>query len=194
MTQAKLGLAKETLMKRSVLALAVTALAFGAALSAQKTTLLKTGGGGSPHVRTDWTIDGGKLSIEYGRPSLKGRVPGKDIDPYNGQEWRTGADEATTLTTDKMLMIGPLHLNPGTYTLYTIPVKGTWELIVSKKTGQWGIPYPGKADDLGRAPMTLGKAPAPAEQFTISIQDTPAGATLHIDWGTTRASIPFTVG
>jgi len=181
-------------MKRSVLVLAVTALALGATLSAQKTTTLKTGSGGSPHVRTDWTIDGGNLSIEYGRPSLKGRVPGKDIDPYDGREWRTGADEATTLKTDKMLMFGNLHVSAGTYTIYTIPTAGTWHLVLSKKTGQWGIPYPGKADDLGRAPMTLGKAPAPAEQLTFSIQDTPAGATLHIDWGTTRASIPFTIG
>ncbi len=180
-------------MKRSVLALAVTVLACGAALGAQKTTPLKIGGGGSPHVRTDWTVDGGNLSIEYGRPSLKGRVPGKDIDPYDGREWRTGADEATTLKTDKMLMFGNLHVPAGTYTIYTIPTGGTWHLVVSKKTGQWGIPYP-KGEDLGRAPMTLGKAPAPAEQLTFSIQDTPAGATLHIDWGATRASIPFTVG
>lgn len=180
-------------MKRFVLTLAVTALAFGAGLSAQKTTQLKVGGGGSPHVRTDWTIDGGKLSIEYGRPSLKGRVPGKDIDPYDGREWRTGADEATTLTTDKMLMFGSLHVPAGTYTIYTIPTGGTWHLILSKKTGQWGIPYP-KGEDLGRAPMTLSKNAKPVEQLTFSIQDTPAGATLHIDWGTTRASIPFTIG
>jgi hypothetical protein len=46
----------------------------------------------------------------------------------------------------------------------------------------------------GRAPMTLGKAPAAAEQLTFSIQDTQAGGALHIDWGTTRATIPFTVG
>ena len=180
-------------MRRTILALAITALAFGAAVSAQKTTPIKTGSGGSPHVRTDWTIDGGNLSIEYGRPSLKGRTPGKDIDPYDGREWRTGADEATTLKTDKMLMIGSLHVPAGTYTIYTIPTGGTWHLVLSKKTGQWGIPYP-KGEDLGRAPMTLGKAPAAAEQLTFSIQDTPAGATLHIDWGTTRASIPFTIG
>jgi len=181
-------------MKRSVLALAVIALACGVALSAQKTTQLKVGSGGSPHVRTEWTIDGGNLSIEYGRPSLKGRVPGKDIDPFADKEWRTGADEATTLKTDKMLMIGSMHVEPGTYTIYTIPTGGTWHLILSNKTGQWGIPYPGKAADLGRAPMTLSKAPKPAEQLTFSIQDTPAGATLHIDWGTTRASIDFTIG
>ena len=42
--------------------------------------------------------------------------------------------------------------------------------------------------------MTLSKAAKPAEQLTISVEDTTAGGTLHIDWGTTRASIPFTVG
>ena len=152
-------------MKRTVLAVAVTALTFGAAVNAQKTTEVHPGKAGSPHVRTEWTIDGGNLSIEYGRPSLKGRTPGKDIDPYDGREWRTGADEATTLKTDKMLMFGALHVPAGTYTIYTIPTGGTWQLVISKKTGQWGVPYP-KGEDLGRAPMTLGKAPNAAEQLT----------------------------
>jgi hypothetical protein len=181
-------------MRRFVFPLAalVLAAAFTTALGAQKMTMLKDGP--SPHVRAEWTIDGGNLSIEYGRPSLKGRAPGKDIDPFDGKEWRTGADQATTLKTDKMLMIGSLHVPAGTYTLYTIPAGGTWQLIVSKKTGQWGIPYPGKADDLGRTPMKLSTNAKPVEQLTISIDDTPSGATLHIDWGTTRASIPFTIG
>ena len=181
-------------MKRTFLAITIAALSLGAALNAQKTTPLKTGDGGSPHVRTDWTIDGGNLSITYGQPSLKGRTPGKDIDPFDGKEWRTGADEATTLKTDKMLMIGGLHVPAGTYTLYTIPVNGTWQLVVSKKTGQWGTPYPGKTDDLGRVPMKHSANAKPVEQLTVTIEDTPAGATLHIDWGTTRASVPFTIG
>ena len=181
-------------MKRSVLAVAfaAAALVFSPALYAQKTAEVHPGKGGSPHVKTDWTIDGAKISLTYGKPGLKGRTPGKDVDPYEGREWRTGADEATTLVTDKALKFGTLSVPAGTYTLYTIPTGGTWHLIVSKKTGQWGIPYP-KGEDLGRAPMTLGKAPKAAEQLEFSIQDTPAGATLHIDWGTTRASIPFTV-
>lgn len=182
-------------MKRSVLAVALTAtvMMFGSSLHAQKTTQVHPGKAGSPHVKTEWTIDGANLSIEYGRPSLKGRVPGKDIDPYDGREWRTGADEATTLTTSRALKFGDVSLPAGTYTLYTIPTGGTWHLVVSKKTGQWGVPYP-KGEDLGRAPMTLGKAPKAAEQLTISVNDTPMGGTLQIDWGTTRASIPFTVG
>jgi hypothetical protein len=182
-------------MTRSVLAvaLAATALTFATPIHAQKTTEVHPGKAGSPHVRTEWTIDGANLSIEYGRPSLKGRVPGKDIDPYEGREWRTGADEATTFKSDKALKFGSLVVPAGTYTLNTIPTGGTWHLIVSKSVGKWGVPYP-KGEDLGRAPMTLGKAPAAAEQLTISIQDTQAGGTLHIDWGTTRASIPFTIG
>jgi hypothetical protein len=178
---------------RSAIGLAVAIVALGAAVSAQKTTNLKVGGGGSPHVRTEWTIDGGNISIEYGRPSLKGRTPGKDVDPFAGKEWRTGADEATTLKTDKMLMFGALHVPAGTYTLYTMPGGSGWQLILSKKTGQWGIPYP-QGEDLGRAQMSVGNNAKPVEQLTISIEDTKAGATLHIDWGSTRASIPFTIG
>jgi len=182
-------------MKRAVFAAAIaaTALSFGASVHAQKTTEVHPGKAGSPHVSASWTIDGASISIEYGRPFLKGRTPGTDVDPYEGREWRTGADEATTLKTNKTLKFGELTVPAGTYTLYTIPTGGTWRLIVSKKTGQWGIPYP-QGEDLGRAPMTVRTAEKPAEQLTISIQDTPAGGTLQIDWGTTRASIPFTIG
>lgn len=183
-------------MRRFVFCTAVLALAvvFATVLSAQKITEMHKGQAGSPHVRAEWTIDGGHLTIEYGRPYLKGRTPGKDVDPYAGREWRTGADEATTLKTDKMLMFGSLHVPAGTYTLYTVPQGGTWQLILSKKTGQWGIPYPGKADDLGRAPMKLSTLAKAVDQLTISIEDTAAGATLHVDWGATRASVPFTIG
>jgi hypothetical protein len=174
-----------------------TAVLFGLLaipLAAQKTTQIHPGKGGSPHVKTEWTIDGAAISIEYGRPALKGRTPGKDIDPYEGKEWRTGADEQTTLIIDKPLKFGTLSVPAGRYGLHTMPVKGTWQLIVHKRPKGWGIPYPGKEGELGRVAMTMGKAPKPAENLTISIEDTPQGGTLHIDWGATRASVPFTVG
>jgi Protein of unknown function (DUF2911) len=177
---------------RAVSAITLAGL-FSVVSSAQKTTQVHPGKAGSPHVRSEWTVDGANISVVYGRPLLKGRTPGKDVDPYEGREWRTGADEATTLTTDRPLKFGTLAVPAGTYTLYTIPTGGTWQLIVSKKTGQWGIPYP-KGEDLGRVPMNVGKATKPAEQLAINIQDTPAGGTLTIEWGATQASVPFTVG
>jgi hypothetical protein len=161
-------------------------------LAAQKTTDLGAGGGGSPHVRTEWTIDGAHLSIEYGRPFLKGRPEAQMMPP--GEPWRTGADAATTLTTDKPLKFGSLSVGPGSYTINTEPGT-TWTLILGKlgTPNQPGVPY--KAElEIGRAPMQKGKATAPVEQVTISIDDTPSGATLRIEWGTTSASIPFTVG
>ena len=180
-------------MRRFKYVAALVAATMTTTLLAQKTTPMGTGSGGSPHVRSEWTIDGADIAIEYGRPSLRGRTPGKDVDPYEGKEWRTGADEQTTLITSKALKFGTLEVPAGRYGLHTIPIKGQWQLIVSKRPKGWGIPYPA-GQDLGRVPMTMGKAPAAAEQLTISIDDTPAGGTLHIDWGTTRASIPFTVG
>ena len=180
-------------MKRLTVSATMLAAALSVTISAQKVTPLKTGSGGSPHVRTESTVDGANISIEYGRPSLKGRTPGKDVDPYEGKEWRTGADEQTTLKTDKPLKIGTLSVPAGTYGLHTIPVNGTWQLIVSKRPTGWGIPYPA-GQDLGRVPMTMGKTTAPVEQLTIAVDDTPAGGALRVEWGGTKATIPFTVG
>jgi hypothetical protein len=167
-------------------------LPLAAPISAQKTTDMGTGKGGSPHVKSEWTIDGAHLSIAYGRPSLKGRPEATLMPP--GQPWRTGADVATILTTDKPLKFGTVSLAPGSYTLNTQP--GTpWQLLLGKlaEPAQWGIPYQ-PALELGRTPMKNGKTAAPVEQLTISIDDTPAGGTLKVEWGTTSVTAPFTVG
>ena len=180
-------------MKRFTMAATLVAAALSVTISAQKNTPMKAGSGGSDHLRSEWTIDGANIAIEYGRPALKGRTPGKDIDPYEGKEWRTGADEQTTLVTNKPLKFGSLTVPAGTYGLHTIPVNGTWQLIVSKRAKGWGIPYP-KGEDLGRVPMTMGKTASPAEKLTISVDDTSGGGALNIEWGATKASVPFTIG
>ncbi len=178
-------------MRRMVTTAAAVLIALSAVgLQAQKTTDVPTKGP-NPHVKTEWAVDGASISITYGRPAIKGRQISA-FDWY-GKEWRTGADEMTTLVTDKPLKFGALTVPPGSYSLNTKTGAGPWELIVSKAVGGWGVPYP-TGQDLGRAPMRMGSPSAPAELLTFSIQDTPAGATLHIDWGTTRASIDFTVG
>lgn len=178
-------------MRRTALAMFVLVAMAAATALAQKTTQLHPGKGGSPHVRSEWTVDGANLSIEYGRPSLKGRPEAQLMPP--GKPWRTGADEATTLKTDKALKFGDVTVPAGTYTLYTVPGTGAWELAISKRTGQWGVPVQVN-DDLGRVKMAVGKTAAPVEQLTISVDDTAAGGTLRIEWGATSATVPFTVG
>jgi Protein of unknown function (DUF2911) len=181
-------------MRRALSVLAAGIILSGSALvlEAQKTTPLAIGSGGSPHVRSEWTIDGAHISIEYGRPYLKGREESKMMPADS--PWRTGADQATVLTTDKPLKFGTVSLAPGAYTINTQP-GAEWQLIVGRleKPGQWGIPYNPKLE-LGRAPMKAGKAAKPVEQVTIAIDDTPAGANLRVEWGTTSVVAPFTVG
>jgi hypothetical protein len=158
--------------------------------SAQKVVATKMGGGGSPHETVEWNVGGAKVKIVYGRPFLKGRSV--DTLAPAGKIWRTGADEATTLTTDKGLMFGSLMVPAGTYTLYTVPGATTWQLVVNKQTGQWGTDYDQK-QDLGRAELKVEKLAKPVEQVTISFGQANGSPTINIDWGTVRATAPVMV-
>jgi hypothetical protein len=176
---------------QNVATLLATAVLVPAA-EAQKTTVTGPGRGGSPHVRSEWVIDSAQVAISYGRPYLKGR-PESQMMPA-GQVWRTGADTATILITNRMLRFGTVTIAPGSYTLNTQPGATEWQLIFGSLSspGQWGIPYQPELE-MSRAPMKVGKAAAPREQLTISIDDTREGAILRIEWGATSASIPFSV-
>lgn len=85
------------------------------------------------------TVKNEMMSITYGRPAKKGRVIFGDnaLVPY-GKVWRTGADEATEITLNKPCMFGDKKVEAGTYTLFTIPGKSEWTVILNKKLGQWG--------------------------------------------------------
>jgi len=142
----------------------------------------------SPHDSTEVTLKGKKITIEYGRPYLKGRKVGQELAPY-GKVWRTGADEATAITTETDLTIGGVKVPAGKYTLYTLPSEGTWKLIINKETGQWGTKYD-ESQDLARIDMKKSPLPQPVEQFTISFNKTSdAAADLNLDWENTRVSV-----
>ena len=183
-------------MSKSILAGAALAFLLMICLCAvaQETVQTGVGDGGSPHVKSDWTIRGAHITIEYGRPLLKGRTVGKEVAPY-GEPWRTGADVATIITSDKPLKIGTISLAAGTtYTINTLPNADGWQLMIGKlgEKGQWGIPYKPELE-VGKTPMTVEKRQTATEQVTISIVPLPRGATLRIDWGAVSASVPLTV-
>jgi Protein of unknown function (DUF2911) len=142
----------------------------------------------SPHESTEVTLKGKKITIEYGRPYLKGRKVGQELAPY-GKVWRTGADEATTLTTEINLNIGGTKVPAGKYTLYTLPSESTWKLIINKQTGQWGTKYD-ESQDLARIDMQKTALPQSVEQFTISFdKKDESTANLNLDWENTRVSV-----
>jgi hypothetical protein len=143
----------------------------------------------SPPATAEITLSGKKITIDYSRPSMRGRKVMGGVVPY-GEVWRTGANEATTLTTEADLNIGGASVPAGKYTLYSLPSEGTWKLIISKQTGQWGTEYH-EDQDLARVDMKKSQTSQPVEQFTMSFEKTGgASANLVMEWENTRLSVP----
>jgi len=143
----------------------------------------------SPPASAKCDLPGGKsITVDYSSPRAKGRKVFGGLVPY-GEPWRTGANEATTLVTTADLMVGGKHVPAGSYTIFTVPNKDKWTLIVSKKTGEWGIPYPGADMDLIRADMNASATSAPVDNFTIAFDKGDKDCTLRIEWESSRATI-----
>jgi len=143
----------------------------------------------SPHDKVSAVVGGKHVTIEYGRPGKKGREIFGALVPW-AKVWRTGADEATTLTTDGDLTIGDLKVPKGSYALFTLPGQKEWQLIVNKTPKQWGAYSYNAKDDLGKATLAVAAVAVPVEQLTIAVE--PAGdkkATLKISWDKTVASV-----
>jgi Protein of unknown function (DUF2911) len=143
----------------------------------------------SPPASTSCDLGGGNsIKVDYSSPRAKGRKIFGGIVPY-GEVWRAGANEATTFVTSTDVMVGGTHVPAGSYTLFTVPNKDKWTLVISKKTGEWGTPYPGADSDFARVDMKASTTPAAVENFTIAFDKTGGGCTLRMEWETTRASV-----
>lgn len=118
------------------------------------------------------TVKGKNVSVTYGQPKMKGRTIFGGLVPY-GQVWRTGADEATEITFTQGCIFAGRQVSPGTYTLYTIPEKGEWTIILNSELKQWGAFSYDKVKEKNvletRVSSTsLDKA---VETFTIDVKD-----------------------
>jgi len=145
----------------------------------------------SPRDTVTASVAGASLWIDYGRPSRRGRVIYGGVVPY-GAIWRTGANAATQLRTDRALDFGGTVVPAGLYSLWTLPAPGGWKLIVNGESGQWGTQHTASRD-LYTIDMKLSALPQAVERFTIAIEPGPRGGTLNLDWDTTRASAAFEV-
>lgn len=145
------------------------------------------------------TFGAAHVFVDYGRPHMRGRKVVGGIVPFDSV-WRTGANFATVLRTDRDIVMGGQTIPAGKYTLWTIPTRsGPWKLIVNKKildergNPLWGTMYD-PAQDLVRVDMQTEPLSQPVEEFTIAIEPrgTDAGA-LRMTWERTAMVVPFTV-
>ncbi|MGB2590324.1 MAG: DUF2911 domain-containing protein [Candidatus Acidiferrum sp.] len=143
----------------------------------------------SPPAQASCDLGGGQtLTVDYSSPRAKGRKIFGGLVPY-GEVWRAGANEATSFVTTANLSVGGKDVPAGNYTIFTIPEQNKWTLIVSKKTGEWGIPYPGEGSDFTRTEMSVSSVGSPVEDFTIALQKEGSSCKMEMTWENTRASV-----
>lgn len=147
----------------------------------------------SPHESTTGTVDGAELSITYGRPFMRGRTIMGGLVPYN-RTWCPGADEATTLTSSRALLIGDVPLPAGQHALWMLPTADEWTLIISSDVHAFHM-YHNSRTDLGRVRLQKRTLTEPVEQLTFVIDRNASGAggEIRMRWETTEVSTPFTV-
>lgn len=140
-----------------------------------------------------------KIRIDYGQPHLRGRKLLTDsLVPYD-KPWRTGANAATTLTTDVELVLGGISLPKGTYVLQTMPSRAGWKLLVQKEVGQTpmqeAMTYD-PANDVARVDLRVSTLSAPLESLTFWLIPSPGASArgeLRLAWGTIALATDWVV-
>lgn len=130
------------------------------------------------------TLDGGKVSIDYGQPKLKGR----DLEGMIavGDEWRMGADAGTTLSTEVALKFGSKVVDKGKYVLRAkLVAKEKWHLIIQKLEDKAVA---------AEVPLTYQKADNSVEELIIKLEKQGAGGKFTLQWGKLSISTDFQKG
>jgi hypothetical protein len=112
------------------------------------------------------TIDGVELVIEYGRPQVRGREIWGALVPHD-RLWRTGADEATTITFAAPVEVEGEALAAGTYALFTIPGAERWTVVFNRQAKQWGTGSYDAEQDALRVEVAP-RAGEPVEELTFA--------------------------
>ncbi|MFZ8961117.1 MAG: DUF2911 domain-containing protein [Flavobacteriaceae bacterium] len=148
----------------------------------------------SPLAKIEQTVGLTQVSIEYSRPSMRGRTVMGDLVPY-GEIWRTGANRNTTLSFSDAITIGKQKIAAGTYALYSRPGISMWEVFFYNQTDNPGLPE--KWDPKAIAAtieVPIRELDTPVETFSIALETLHnEGATLQLKWETTQIDIPFKV-
>ncbi len=132
--------------------------------------------------------NGKTITVNYSSPRMRGRKIYGGLVPFD-KVWRLGANQATTFDITTGVSVEGKRIPAGNYTLFTIPTPERWTLIISKKTGEWGIPYPGEQYDFARLPMSVSPLSRTIQDLTISFVPSGSVCTMHVDWERTRASV-----
>ena len=147
----------------------------------------------SPPSKVEQEVGLSKITIDYSRPSVKGRKIFGDLVPY-GRIWRVGANASTKITIDSEATINGNTLKEGTYAIYAFPEVGEWEIVFHSNIDHWGDgrkAYDSK-EDAFRIKVRPEEIPYLQENFLISFDDvTHDSVTMQLLWEHTKINIPI---
>lgn len=130
------------------------------------------------------------VKITYSRPHKRDREIFGELVPF-GKVWRTGANEATEITLTGKIEIAGKELEPGAYTLFSIPEKNKWTIILNKEVGQWGAYNYNPDLDVMRFDVPVHETEVVYEPFTIEFEQHEEITNILIIWDRTKVEIPF---
>lgn len=149
----------------------------------------------SPEDIVNYEDNSLEMEVFYNRPYKKDREIFGELVPY-GEVWRTGANEATTFTTNQDLLIDGSVLNAGKYTLWTIPMEDSWKVIFNSAMYPWGInsdqqAYRDPEYDVLVLEVPVREMDEPVEQFSIYFEKKNDLTFLNLAWDRTLVSLPI---
>lgn len=147
-----------------------------------------------PRGTSSLTLKGKTVSVEYGRPSLRGRTTDVLLGKLPaGGFWRMGSNKSATFKTEVGLAFGDVAVPAGEYSLWMQRQEDkSWKLVFNKQHGQWGTDHDA-SQDFASVPLQESKAANPVEMVTLTLSKAGGGGTLLIQWGTLEATASFKV-
>ena len=147
----------------------------------------------SPRQTVEQQFSVTKISIEYGRPAVKGRKIFGELVPF-GQVWRAGANEATKITFGQEVLFGGQKVKKGTYALYIVPQEKEWKIILNRGVNNWGAYTYDAKEDVATTTVPVKMMNEKMERFTINFEDiTDEKLNLVLEWDKTRADVPVEI-
>jgi hypothetical protein len=151
-------------------------------------TLVVPAGAQAVRGKAELAAASGTITIDYGRPSLKGRDMLSQLQ--EGAFWRMGMNQATVLTTPVDLAFGTTRVPKGAYSLWLKKTGAAFQLVFNSQTGQWGTQHD-PAKDVGSVAVTKTALASPVELFTIELVPAAKGGTFDLSWGATKLAAPL---
>lgn len=147
----------------------------------------------SPRHRIEHQFSVSNISVDYGRPAVKGRTIFGGLVPYN-KVWRAGANSSTKLSIGQTVHFGGKKLKPGTYGLFIIPNQNEWTVIINKDSQSWGAYSFDEKQNVLEVKLPVENMKTLTEWLTIDIIPVNRNEIkMTIAWEYSRVSIPITV-